>query len=211
MRSDRYRVCIGLGTGCATAYHIRRCLWQGEAHFFDWLVTPFPGLITLLRTGLRSLFCEQDAFVPQDTPSRGGFAIRHREMGVISYHDFRPSEGLRDFPQVQEKYAFLAERWDQTIAAGGPILFVRHLIDRNECMILRETLKEVYPDLKFSLLAVTEGRGPRIPWNLDGVCNAIILPTPFDAIARGAAGTEAWKGDVEGWQDALALVGAIKQ
>jgi hypothetical protein len=210
MKSAAYRACISLGAGCATAHHIRRCLWQPEAYFFDWLVTPMPALITLLRTDLRSLFQDKEAFRPQEAPPTPYLAMGHQRLGVISYHDFRREEQLRDFPQVREKYAFLADRWGKTIAAGGPILFVRHLVDRDECIALVETLKEAYRDLEFSILAVAEGREPPVSWNLAGVCNTVIGPTPFELIGTGRAGPETWKGDSEGWQEAFRLVGAIK-
>jgi hypothetical protein len=208
--SRPYRAFVSLGTGCATAHHIRRLLWPAESHFFDWLVTPLPALLTLLRTDLRSLFRDPDEFRPQEAPHSDYFPARHERLGVISYHDMRREEGFRDFPSAAQKYRFLADRWDATMATGGPVLFVRHIIDNDDCLGLVNGLKEIYPDLEFSLLAVNEGLEPCEPWNIAGVWNTIIRPTPFEAIGKGLAGPLAWQGDAEGWFEAFKLVGVIE-
>jgi hypothetical protein len=210
MRSTAYRACISLGAGCQTAYHIRRCLWQPEAYFFDWLATPMPALLVLLRGGLDGLFRDPGDFCPQAAPPSGHFPIRHRTLGVVSYHDLRRDEGWRDFSLAAAKYAALAERWRRTIEGGGPLLFVRHLIDRADAARLVDTLKEVYPDLAFSVLAVSEGDDPAASWELPQLFHTVVGRTPFEAIDRGDAGPAAWKGDAEGWQEAFRLAGAIR-
>ena len=205
----RFRKVISLGSGCATAFHIRSQLWQPEAYFFDWLVTPGPGLIVLLQSGLKRLFRDPDEFEPQPGPPSPQYVARHRDLGFVSYHDLDGAAQMRDFPKAVEKYDFLAERWERTMAEGGKILFVRHLSQRQEAADICDALRVRYPALDFELLVVQEQQGPAERWDLLGVTVCNIFKTPFEKIYRGEAGHNAWQGDSEGWQLAFAAVGAL--
>lgn len=206
----RFRKVISLGSGCATAHHIRHQLWQPEAYFFDWLVTPGAGLVSLLDTNLKQLFLDPDEFEPQPGPPSPRLIVRHRRLGFISYHDFDAAAQMSDFPKVAEKYAFLADRWDRTMEEGGKILFVRHITWPDELVAINEALRRRYPGLDFEILVVQEQHGPAERWNLPGVTLANILPTPFEKIGRGEAWRNAWQGDAEGWQLAFRAAGALE-
>jgi hypothetical protein len=205
----RFRKVISLGSGCATAHHIRNQLWQREAYFFDWLVTPGAGLVSLLETDLRQLFRDPGEFEEQPAPPSPQLAMRHGRLGFISYHDLDASARMADFPKVVEKYNFLADRWERTMTEGGKILFVRHLTHPQEVAAICEALRRRYPDLDFEMLAVQEQRGAAETWNLPGVLVCNIFNTPYDKIDRGEAWRTAWQGDAEGWQLAFRAAGAL--
>ena len=212
MSTGRYRRCISLGSHCQTAYQIRRSFCQEEAYFFDWLGTPAPALIELLRTGMMRLFKDKAEFVPNPVPLNEGRPIRHAALGVIVAHEHhfaQRSEG-DDFATMVARYTFLATRWDATIKAGGPLLFVRHIVDRAEASAISDTIAACYPGLDFSLLAISENPADIEPWRLPRVINAVVGRTPFDAIEGGTAGPDDWQGDTEGWGRAFQLAKALE-
>lgn len=215
MLSPRYRHCISLGTGCQTAYHLRLRLGCSEAHFFDWLVTPVPALLRLVEGGFSGLFDRADDFVSllAQTDQKPGMLhepLRHRPLDILFYHDFAPGLARSDLGEVREKYRFLATRWKAAVAEGGPILFVRHLVEPAEAVQIVELMRRCYPELDFMLLAVRETDAPEPSWGLPRIINTTVWPTPFEDIARGIAGPRAWIGDTEGWREAFVLAGALK-
>jgi hypothetical protein len=76
---------ISLGGNCAVAHNLRRVFDFGEAFPFDWWITPFEGLLQfLIRPDVDWLY---DPAKLELTPDN--FSVRHRELGILLYHEFR--------------------------------------------------------------------------------------------------------------------------
>lgn len=162
---------ISLGHSCVPAFYIRKWLRkQPEAYFFDWLVTPPPALLAIIRSGLMTLF-EQQKFAISEAPKPSSIYVPviHTQLKVLFYHDFKKTRGLVDFTPVRNKYSFLAERWNKLMNSDNRILFIRHHINKEECIALKQVLCGAYPKLDFEILAINECDPATLKWDIPKV------------------------------------------
>lgn len=145
-----YKHIISLGWNCTPAIQIRRAFKIEKAHFFDWLGLPLDSLVVLLKKGPLTLF-EKDKIEVVEQSMEFVHCV-HKSLNVPIYHDFKEKD-LSDFDNVLSKYRFLKTRWDETLADGN-ILFVR-FGDNEDGVVLRDTLREIYPNLDFHLLVLS--------------------------------------------------------
>jgi len=124
---------ISLGYRCEVAWQIRAMFGVEAAMPFDWLYTPLTSIPLMLED------CFQHMADPRWLEPFEEVRLERRFVTVINrrYHVLLPHEfpqteersivpDWRDhIPEVASKWAYLSDRWRQTLAAGGPIVFVR--------------------------------------------------------------------------------------
>ena len=185
---------ISIGHSCVPAHQIRKWLNQQEAYFFDWLVTPPPALITLIRCGLMTLFDKSRLAIHE--PGKNKYVpIIHTEMKVIFYHEFRKEKELTDYSIVYSKYLFLSSRLNDLLKSQSKVLFIRHHIKKEECEEVQKAIAEAYPKLCFEILAVNECDPSTLNWNVPGIHSYHVN------------NVQAWHGDDNQWLDVFKKVG----
>lgn len=171
---------ISLGANCAAGLHLVRHQLLTRYYPFDWIETPFDGLCYLLKTGFKD-FLDKNALTPQHSittwvepdldraiPSYPRQRVRNQTSGCEFVHDFIDA-ALSNYPAVAEKYARRIERFYRTIAQAKHVYFFRTEISRAQAKILRNLLREVFPNLSFTLVVPTHKRHLTKPWHLASV------------------------------------------
>ena len=191
MRSAPYAKIISLGQACDAANQIRRIFDQTEAYPFDWLVTPYDGLVAMIERRFADFLDEGNLEVER----RGVLDTRYK---VRLLHDFKDKHAFRQtLPEVKAKYLRRIERFDAILGAGGPILFVRSqqyddadVVDEGRARRLLALLRRTFPDTPIDLL-VQNPTAAGIPEVIEGGLWLLRLdpPDPFN-----------WKGDPVGWE-----------
>lgn len=118
---------VGLGANCESACNIRSYYRAERAFPFDWWITPYNSLITLLKSHFEGLFDPQNLVVTEDMQS-----VRCNRFNILHHHDFlRDKDGKvlpgieTQIPSLREKYKFLIDRFYQECQTGRT-LFVRN-------------------------------------------------------------------------------------
>lgn len=185
----RYSKLISLGLDCQPAHYIRTLTKQTEAYPFDWLITPVEALAKTTLYGPESIFFDRAQFEDLHDKRPAHATIKHKELGIVFFHDFPVNQSLGAFEQVQSKYRHLASRWHNTLNDKNlNILFIRHYATRQHAIEIREAILKQYPRLTFHILVVNEGESDKENWGIDGIFNRNV----------GATGTD-WHGDSAGW------------
>lgn len=152
----KYYKIISLGRACDIAHQIRRHFGQTEAYPFDWLITPFQGLIKTIDSDFGG-FLSIDQLIIKDNYVYG------RDSDIIYYHDFEGVDASnleKLLPEVREKYARRVDRWQKAISTGEPILFIRGyqnmsygIIDESDAKSVYQSLLKTYPGVNAHILA----------------------------------------------------------
>ncbi|MYW29246.1 hypothetical protein GT040_08120, partial [Streptomyces sp. SID2119] len=117
-----YDVCVGLGYHCESTYQPRRITGQDRAHFFDWLDLDLVAVREIIAADFA------DVLHPGlSEPFSNGLCVRDRGSDIRFFHDFHAPDGVpltpaliaEQHPGVQEKVAYLADRW-RALTASRP-------------------------------------------------------------------------------------------
>lgn len=119
-----YDSIISLGGACEVATHIGRCFNRKRRNIFDWWITPFDAVPSLMRGDFSGLF---DKLTVHD------FAVICNRYKIIHHHDFqRDDKELviaelveAQLPKIREKYDGLVRRLHHDCRPGNRVLFVR--------------------------------------------------------------------------------------
>lgn len=195
----RYSKIISLGLDCQPAHYIRTLSKQTEAYPFDWLITPMETLPRILATGPESIFYDVAQFEDLHEKRPSNATIKHKDLGIVFFHDFPPNQALGAFSQVQSKYRHLASRWHSTLNENIAVLFIRHYANKQNALDIRTALRKQYPKLAFDLLVVNEGAADRDPWGVENIFNRSVEATTTD-----------WHGDSIGWTNIFKEFGLIR-
>jgi hypothetical protein len=178
---------ISLGRACDTAHQIRRYFRQTEAYPFDWLGTPFEGLLALLRHDFSGFLQTSDLESEQG-------CVREARYGARLRHDF-PVLDPEQIAAVQARYGRRIERFRQAVAGANRILFVRgqqHIGDAlpfDPAITLERTLREVFPHLDFHLLVLNPEAAALPEFEAVGISGlSVASPDPY-----------VWSGDDAAW------------
>lgn len=196
----KYTKVISLGFDCQPANYIRTLTKQTEAYPFDWLITPIEALTKLIEHGPESIFYNAAQFEDLQEKRPSHATIKHKDLGVVFFHDFPTNQGMGAFSQVQQKYRHLATRWHSTLNDKHDILFIRHYASKENALDIKAALRKQYPRLPFDLLVVNEGDSHKDAWGVDNIINRNVEPTVGGA----------WKGDEAGWTNIFKEFSLIK-
>lgn len=177
-----FDLAVSLGYDRQVAYQLRGTAPTIEGPF-DWLTTPFAGLMRALQQDFAG-FMAPENLVRCPGADHVVCDIRY---GVLAANDFTASSPL-NATEVQDKYRLAVNRFRNVMQSHRPVLFVRHNIERHEAAELIDFLSRLNP--AFRLLALTNT--PEKSWELPFVTNARLKP-----FSR-------WEGDDDAWAKLLA-------
>jgi len=200
MKYDRI---ISVGCLCHVAYQIRRFTGDTTAFFFDWLYTPFEGLLQALENDFTGAFQRENLVFAHDDLSINR-TVRDSKTGFDLFH-YLPKDvdgGVKvnvldaEFPQLKARFEYLSSRWLRTMN-GARILFVRQVAERRpepSVKALAEVLSRKYPTLDFDILAVTMTDTGHTKFSVDP-------DTP--RILSAQVKKDKWPGDSVSWDAAF--------
>lgn len=170
LRSDNSMATfVSLGHHCQAAYQIRRVsVPRARAQFFDWLVTPHDGLISLLQNRFCGFLAKENIL------TRGARGKYHKVVDTLFriqlLHDFPRSVSLADgLGAVQRKYKVLANRF--LALPHKDLIFIRYVEAERCCQSEAEELHAVLA-AQFGgdcRLIIATDRLPSKRWRLQGV------------------------------------------
>ncbi len=159
MGDSRAPTVISLGYRCEVAHQIRAMFGVEAAMPFDWLITPLASIPLMLEEGFQHM-ADPRWLEPFDQVRLGRrfVTVVNTRYQVLLPHEF-PQTAERSIvadwrdhiPAVASKWAHLSDRWRQTLAVGGPIVFVRRggelrLATFQEGAITRDPMAPLGPD-----------------------------------------------------------------
>lgn len=190
---ETYSHIVVLGKRCATTHNVRRFFNFGEGYPFDWWITPFDGLLQVLkRPDVDWLY---DPALIRLTVERR--SVRHTPTRIFFHHEFprepeaSPQAGrgppvradfLEHLEAPRARAAALLKKLLSLDTPGARILFVRENGDQE---VLEAALAERFSKADWTLKVVPMVISP-----------GFIPPCP----------KERWKGDPAAWDRALSVL-----
>ncbi len=162
----RFSHVVSLGHTCSPAFHIRRVFNVEKAFPFDWVIAPERGLRQVLANPCDDFVNKGALQLTQTTNEEGFLSVVDTSTSFEYLHDFRSLVNWEEEAErVAAKYRFLARRWQDTMAAGGRILFVRDVTSDEEAAPdfvepLHGFLQALYPKVDVYLLGIQEAGMP---------------------------------------------------
>jgi predicted glycosyltransferase len=184
---------VGIGRSCQCPHQLRRITGDNTAAYFDWLGTPMPGLLEVLRRDFTNCFERKDLVISPDRTT-----VLHREHKLSYRHLFAHIRGTqiidpaaldREYEDKRTKMKVLAERWIESIQRE-PTLFVRHdEITEEDARLLFEQLARQAISNRVELLVILP---PGNSW---------VSTHPSIHVATGIppSGPGNWQGDDAQW------------
>jgi len=198
---------ISLGCNCEVTWNLRSCFGFERAYPFDWWITPFQALRTLLENRFQDLFNIRNLEVSDDL-----LTVRDTHYNLLYHHDFRKTADdtvivdliEEQIPALRKKYSMLCERFLHD-PRGKRVLFVRNR-DGN-IPHLHHDSTPMDPDTFEQLYSVLEGMFPGSRISLL-VTNCPVFPTikrengyiAWDEISDYGDG-QFFAGSPRGWQE----------
>lgn len=190
--SDKpYDETVSLGAACQAAWQLEANGKRNGAYPFDWLVTPFHGLVSfILQRG--------EGFLEKDKTSvvevlQGNPSILHvvdLTYDIHSIHDF--FEGMLNYDRVKSKYERRTLKFFKLLASDKKILFIRVQMSRQEAIYLDQLLHSNYPKLDYTLVAISDDPEAQIEWGMERIRNFYMEQLPGN-----------WMGDGDKWREIL--------
>lgn len=171
-RESVYDQAISLGGSCQPAWHLRKNNLRLASYPLDWLNTreSTEALCTVLRTRFENFFEKAD-FEMIVTPL-GNRPYINRRTGFWFWHEFEePSSFEERFEERRALYDRRIARMLEVFDSDSSILLVRFRTSRDDATQLADVLREVYPRMRFTILAVDDSDEIREDWNIPGVIN----------------------------------------
>lgn len=115
---------ISLGYFCSVALELEKYGLRKESSPFDWLITEFEGVITLIENHFKDFLAYE--YLAQNKEDRLFYMnTKYRAKFVHDFDKYKPL--APQLPEVQKKFERRIERFYKTIAE--PTLFIRYISD----------------------------------------------------------------------------------
>lgn len=187
-----YDEVVSLGTACQAAWQLEANGMRQLAYPFDWVVTPFHALKAFLENKGEN-FLDKDKLVIAEvlngSPSMLRVVDTTYDMHFI--HDFLAPD-MPNYAEVKAKYDRRVKRFFKLLETDKKILFIRVNILRHEAEYLDNFLHTSYPQLRYTLVALSEYSADQVDWGLPRIRNFYMPQTPGD-----------WAGNHEQWKEIL--------
>lgn len=189
---------ISLGRHCQTAYQIRRFTGDRTAFYFDWIGTPFSGLMYVLKNNFRDSFDLGNLRVVENGTAVidevSGFLYRHCFSRDPVSNRITQNAVVKEYSRQRQKFDFLISRL-RTAMSSDRVLFVRQdTISLTEAEALYDQLSSMSKGMPVSLLLV-QPPNHHLPTS-----HPNILVTSGPMLPSGASD---WKGDDDVWNEVL--------
>lgn len=153
----KWRHYQSLGINCEAAFQFRRVLGVDHSALFQWNVTPIPVLKAMLASDLKGLGRRENLIYEGN-----GSLVRDRAFNYHFHWDgdwtlFPDRVPEIDYKNNIEKLAYLARKFDETLASGEPIVFFYTCQEPNTAEDLVEVaglLRKRAARAKFMLVAL---------------------------------------------------------
>jgi hypothetical protein len=179
----KFDIAIGLGGRCQVAYNLQKNGLRQQAFPFDWLITPFEGLIRFLAYQGRG-FTNKENFLFHITAYNVPTAVMDTMYGFCLLHDFDYSliDGIptvkrfhevevRNYDEIKFKYDRRIKRFFEVLNSDKKVLLVRLGITYHQAVFLDEFIHSHYPNLDYLILAVDDSEEIKTDWGLTRVKN----------------------------------------
>jgi hypothetical protein len=188
----KYDETVSLGTACQSAWHLEANEIRKWAYPFDWLITPFESLMIFMESRGAG-FLDKDQLTIVETlhghPSM--LHVVNLAYNIHFIHDFLAPD-MFNYDAVKEKYDRRIKRFFDLLESNKKVLFIRVQISRPEAECLDNYLHTHYPNLDYTLVAVSEDSDARSDWGLERVRNFYMQQIPGN-----------WMGNGEKWREIL--------
>jgi hypothetical protein len=188
---SQYDEVVSLGIACQAAAQIKYNEIRIRAYPFDWLVTPFDGLISfIINKGAG--FLEPGNFCSHGLIRNSNSLLVKDSIYNFSFmHDFEGEDPLFSYAEVKEKYDRRIKRFFNLLESNKKVLFIRVTISKAQAKQLDQVLQKHYPNLSYTIVAVSDKEDAKMDWGLPRVRNFYLIQD-WD-----------WMGDDEVWEGIL--------
>lgn len=198
-KNKPYDAVVSLGNMCQVAHQLDINNKRGPAYPLDWVIVPFPSLCFFIANE-GQLFLQPDQLVlcenQVDGQGNGNVQtfIKDLYYQIEFVHDFEYTHDfLKDYATIKEKYDRRVERFFELLNSKKKVLLVRRGINYQQAVLLDELLKQKYPKLNYTILALDNTEEIKQNWGLKRVKNYHLRElTPWN-----------WVGDPWAWQEIL--------
>jgi hypothetical protein len=189
-------VIVSLGTHCGVAWWIRIFNIRSFALPFDWCITPYNALYSIIADDFQHYFKEENLVTSQNMywsnylkdfyqriyhsevdGSIGAVLDKHYQM--LFTHDFpnhHPHTIANQYQTHYEKYKRRINRFFKIMHSEQHVYLIRlHDITKEETLALHSLLKSKFPTTSFTLIALGSNAEEFIEdWNIHGIKNRYI-------------------------------------
>lgn len=200
------KICVSLGVACLTAEHLKRNRLRMQSFPFDWIVSSFSGICTLIKNDFQDFL--NPAFLEQ-SPLRNFIYNKKHIMAFV--HDFpvNPENSqiivdkfLDYLTPIQVKYQRRIDRFYDVCKKANIVYFFRirritHEIwnysqeqNKEDAIKLKNILHEKFPQNNWILVLINSTEEYKKDWNISQIKNFYIPnelvtnPHEFDHILK---------------------------
>lgn len=188
-----YDEVVSLGERCQGAIQIEHNGLRKLAYPFDWLVSPVESVAAfIINEGTHFLDPDKllyNGVYPGNPPY---YHVIDTHYGFELYHDLKGPEDRANYDAVKAKYDRRIKRFFDLLRSNKRVLFVRTRITRDETVYLDNIIHTLYPQLDYTLLALSNTDDFKTDWGLPRIRN-YYLPIIFAN----------WEGDYDRWKEIL--------
>lgn len=189
----QYDEVISLGTACQAAWQLEGNGMRRLAYPFDWLVTPFHGLIPFIINQGAGFLDKDKIEIVKTLPGKATFLhVADLTYDIHFIHDFHGTEIIDNYDKIKNKYDRRIQRFFTLLQSNKKILFFRVQITRDEAIVLDNLIHTTYPNLEYTLVAINDSPDTENDWGLERVRNFYMRQS-----------IDNWQGDGERWKDIL--------
>lgn len=191
---EEYDEAVSLGTSCQAAWYLQGYGLRHWAYPFDWMVTPPHALLAFIKNKGKNFLEKENLQTLEVLP--GTPSILHvvdTKYDIHLIHDFYFPD-MKNYNSVKAKYTRRIKRFFNLLESNKRVLFIRVQFSRSEALLLDELLHKLYPDLKYTLLVLSDAPEAYDDWMLPRVKNFFMEQQPGN-----------WMGDGERWREVLSL------
>lgn len=188
---EPYDDVVSLGSACQPAWYFKGYGMRRSAYPFDWLVTPFEGLISFIinkgdhfleKENLRTL-----EVLGGDPPILHVVDVKY-DIHIV--HDFYFD--MQNYDKIKTNYKRRIERFFKLLESNKRVLFVRVQMNRSEAQVLDALFQRLYPKLDYTIVAVSDEPDAEHDWGFERIKNYYMKQTPGE-----------WMGDGDKWREIL--------
>ena len=184
---------ISLGYECQVAWQLETNGLRKYAYPFDWFRTSFESLMAFIKNKGEHFFeIDKICIIAPYLGHITYFHVQDLIYGIHSFHDFLVTPPLANYEMVKAKYDRRIERFFKVLESNKRVLFVREGLSREQTEELDRLLKDLYPALSFTILAVSDREEFKEDWGSQTIRNFYLKQKPLD-----------WQGDYSRWKEIL--------
>jgi hypothetical protein len=190
-----YDAFISLGGSCQTAHQLEVNKLKGPTLPFDWVVSPFSSVHTLIANDFADLLEKENLTLVQD--DEVGWYVHDEKYRIRFLHDFPLDlDFMRAYDAVRSKYERRSKRLLELLNTSRRVLLIRLDSTREEAQAFAEMLRKKFPQLRYDLLALGNTPEMQSDWALPRITN-LFLPQPVPYF---------WAGLDKPWREILAMM-----